>query len=108
MVEPARAPGSPSALASLLSALYRAPRLVLVGVVRLYQGAVSPWLPATCRYTPTCSEYAVQALRRYGALRGSVLAVWRIARCHPWGGHGYDPPRWFGETPEGTEAESSG
>ena len=79
-------------------AVWRLPRLALVGVVRLYQGAISPWLPSSCRYTPTCSEYAVQALRRYGALRGTVLAVWRIARCHPWGGHGHDPPRWFGES----------
>ncbi len=86
--------------------LWRLPRLALVGVVRLYQGAVSPWLPATCRYTPTCSEYAVLALRRYGAVRGSVLAVWRIARCNPWGGHGHDPPRWFGE--DGTGGDASG
>ena len=74
------------------------PRLALVGLVRFYQMAVSPHLPASCRYTPTCSEYAVIALREYGAVRGTVLAVWRILRCNPWGGHGYDPPRWFGET----------
>ena len=80
-------------------ALWRAPRLLLVGLVRVYQGAVSPWLGPSCRYTPTCSEYAVQALRRYGAVRGLILAAWRIGRCHPWGGHGYDPPRWFGEAP---------
>ena len=92
----------PTGLASAAGLLWRLPRLALVGVVRLYQGAVSPWLPATCRYTPTCSEYAVQALRQYGAARGSVLALWRIARCNPWGGHGHDPPRWFGEP--GTDA----
>lgn len=86
---------------SYLGVLWRLPRLALVGLVRLYQGAVSPWLPSACRYTPTCSEYAVQSLRRYGAVRGSVLAAWRIARCNPWGGHGYDPPRWFGEPPAG-------
>ncbi len=102
-------PSSPFAcmtLARLPSLVWRLPRLALVGVVRLYQGAVSPWLPATCRYVPSCSEYAVQALRRYGAVRGTVLAVWRIARCNPWGGHGHDPPRWFGE--DGTGAAGSG
>ena len=92
----------PPALRALPAAVWRAPRMALVGAVRLYQGAVSPWLPATCRYTPTCSEYAVQALRRYGALRGTVLAAWRVARCNPWGGHGHDPPRWFGEEGTGT------
>lgn len=100
----ARGAGGPAPRARYpapLRALWRLPRLALVGVVRLYQGAVSPWLPATCRYTPTCSEYAVQALRQYGALRGGVLALWRIGRCNPWGGHGYDPPRWFGEPPPG-------
>ena len=90
----------------VLSTLWRLPRLALVGLVRLYQGAVSPWLPASCRYTPTCSEYAVQALREYGAVRGTVLATWRILRCNPWGGHGYDPPRWFGE--DGTDAAGPG
>ena len=91
---------------SYLGFIWRLPRLALVGVVRLYQGAVSPWLPAACRYTPTCSEYAVQALRQFGAVRGSALAVWRIARCNPWGGHGYDPPRWFGR--RGTEPADAG
>ncbi len=78
-------------------AVWRLPRFLLVGIIRLYQHGISPWFPASCRYTPTCSEYAVLSLRKYGALRGTVLALWRIARCQPWGGHGYDPPRWFGE-----------
>ncbi|MGB3544272.1 membrane protein insertion efficiency factor YidD [Rubrivirga sp.] len=91
-------------------AIWTAPRWLLIGLVRFYRGAISPWLPSSCRYTPTCSQYAVQALQRYGALRGSVLAIWRIGRCHPWGGHGYDPPRWFGETDpgDGTDDEGSG
>lgn len=63
----------------------------LVGLVRLYQLAISPYTPASCRYTPTCSEYALQALRKYGPLKGGWLALRRLARCHPWGGHGYDP-----------------
>ncbi len=100
---PARRPDPSSVVRRLSSGLWRLPRLALVGVVRLYQGAVSPWLPATCRYSPTCSQYAVLALRKYGALKGSILAVWRILRCNPWGGHGHDPPRWFGEPAPGTE-----
>ncbi len=91
--------GEASGLRRAGRAVWRVPRLLLVGLVRLYQSAISPWLPSACRYTPTCSEYAVLALRRYGALRGTVLALWRIGRCQPWGGHGYDPPRWFGEEP---------
>ena len=83
--------------AAIGRALWRAPRLALVGLVRLYQGVVSPWLGPSCRYTPTCSQYAVLALRDYGAVRGTILATWRILRCNPWGGHGHDPPRWFGE-----------
>jgi putative membrane protein insertion efficiency factor len=63
----------------------------LVGIVRVYQLAVSPWLGPRCRFVPTCSEYAIEAIRRYGALRGGALAARRILRCHPWGGTGYDP-----------------
>jgi putative membrane protein insertion efficiency factor len=68
-----------------------------MGLVRVYQLILSPHLGRTCRFHPTCSEYAIQAFKEYGALRGLVLTVSRLARCHPWGGHGYDPPRWFGE-----------
>jgi putative membrane protein insertion efficiency factor len=64
---------------------------VLIGVVRFYQLAISPWLPAACRYTPTCSCYAIDALREHGALHGTWLAAKRLARCHPWGAFGYDP-----------------
>ncbi|MFY8198599.1 MAG: membrane protein insertion efficiency factor YidD, partial [Bacteroidia bacterium] len=56
-----------------------------------YQGMISPHLPPSCRYSPTCSQYAVEALGRYGAWKGSFLAAKRILRCHPWGGHGHDP-----------------
>ncbi len=96
--------------ADLARAVWRLPRLALVGLVRVYQGAISPWLPASCRYTPTCSEYAVLALREFGAVRGTILAAWRILRCNPWGGHGYDPPRWFGERNEdgGTDLHRHG
>lgn len=66
--------------------------LTLVLLVRCYQRFLSPWLPNACRYQPTCSEYAVLAVRRYGPLRGMVKALGRIGRCHPWGRGGYDPP----------------
>ena len=58
--------------------------------IRLYQRLISPALPARCKYHPTCSEYAVQAVRRYGVLRGVVLAGWRILRCNPWSHGGVD------------------
>jgi putative membrane protein insertion efficiency factor len=63
----------------------------LVALIGVYRVAISPMLPAACRYTPTCSDYAQQALRKYGALKGSWLAARRLLRCHPWGGHGHDP-----------------
>ena len=65
-------------------------RLLLL-LVRFYQYAISPMLPPRCRYTPTCSQYAVEALQKHGALKGGWLAAKRIGRCHPWGGSGYDP-----------------
>lgn len=64
---------------------------VMVLPVRFYQLCISPLFPPACRYTPTCSQYAIEALRIHGPLRGSWLALRRILRCHPWGGCGYDP-----------------
>lgn len=64
---------------------------LLIALVRLWQLGPSLLLPPSCRYTPSCSAYAITALRRYGARKGSWLAARRILRCHPWGGHGYDP-----------------
>lgn len=66
-------------------------RSVLLAVIRFYQAAISPWTPAACRYHPTCSAYAFEAIRRHGSIRGGWFAVRRIGRCHPWGGSGYDP-----------------
>ncbi len=63
----------------------------LTWLVEGYRLAISPWLGARCRFQPTCSEYALEALRRHGAFRGAALAAGRIARCHPWGGSGVDP-----------------
>jgi putative membrane protein insertion efficiency factor len=66
-------------------------RTVLIFLVRGYQVTLSPLLPASCRYYPSCSAYAIEALQRHGALRGTWLAVRRIARCHPFRAGGYDP-----------------
>ena len=69
----------------------RVPRLILMGAIRLYQSTLGPALPKSCRYAPTCSHYGYEAIARYGAVRGSWLTLKRLARCQPWGGHGYDP-----------------
>jgi len=59
--------------------------------VYFYRGCISPMLPPSCRFTPTCSQYALEALKKHGPLRGSWLTLRRLLRCHPWGGSGYDP-----------------
>ncbi|BAF08396.1 UPF0161 protein At3g09310 isoform X3 [Oryza sativa Japonica Group] len=61
------------------------------------EGEISPLLPSSCRYVPTCSEYSMQAYKKYGVAKGTILTAWRLCRCNPLGGHGYDPPRWFDE-----------
>ena len=63
----------------------------LIQLVRFYRFAISPWLGGNCRFQPTCSSYAIEALRCHGVLKGSWLAARRIGRCNPWGGSGYDP-----------------
>lgn len=68
------------------------PQLALIGAVRCYQYLISPWLGPRCRYTPTCSEYFIGAVRKYGAIRGAWKGVLRVGRCHPWHEGGYDPP----------------
>ena len=60
-------------------------------LIRFYQKVVSPWTPASCRYTPTCSSYSVKAFQKHGLWKGFVLTIKRIGSCHPWGGSGYDP-----------------
>jgi len=64
---------------------------IMIIMIRVYQGAISPWLPNSCRYNPTCSEYTAQAIQKYGPIKGFWLGLKRISRCHPWGGHGHDP-----------------
>jgi hypothetical protein len=71
--------------------LSKAITFVLCLPIVFYQTCISPFTPPTCRFTPTCSEYAKQALRKHGPIKGLYLAVWRILRCNPWGGSGYDP-----------------
>jgi putative membrane protein insertion efficiency factor len=64
---------------------------ILIIPIRIYQATLSRILPPSCRFTPSCSHYAVEALARHGPVKGSWLALRRIGRCHPWGGAGYDP-----------------
>ena len=66
-------------------------RRIAILPIRFYQYVISPWLGPNCRFQPTCSAYAIEALERHGVLRGSWLALRRLSRCHPLGGHGYDP-----------------
>lgn len=65
--------------------------MVLILPIRFYQRCISPLTPPACRFTPTCSQYAVEAILKHGPFKGFWLAVKRISRCHPWGGSGYDP-----------------
>ncbi|WP_437921997.1 membrane protein insertion efficiency factor YidD [Sphingobacterium sp. LRF_L2] len=60
-------------------------------IIRFYQLFISPFLGSNCRYTPTCSQYGKEAILKYGPFKGGLLAIRRILRCHPWGGHGHDP-----------------
>ena len=60
-------------------------------LVKIYQSIISPLFPPTCRYKPTCSEYAIQSLKKHGLIKGVYLSIKRVVNCHPWGGSGYDP-----------------
>lgn len=60
-------------------------------LIRIYQFLLSPLMPASCRFNPTCSQYSLEALRKHGLYKGTLLAVKRISKCHPWGGEGHDP-----------------
>jgi len=75
----------------MMRTLRRILSLPLIALIKLYQWIISPLLGPKCRFTPTCSQYALEALQKYGPLKGGWLALRRIARCHPWGGHGVDP-----------------
>ena len=66
-------------------------KTVVILLIKIYQKAVSPWTPASCRYNPTCSSYSIDAFQKHGLWKGFVLTIKRIGSCHPWGGSGYDP-----------------
>lgn len=64
---------------------------ILIGLLRFYQGAISPLFPSSCRYTPTCSSFMIQAVKKHGPFKGFWMGIKRLGTCHPWGGSGYDP-----------------
>jgi putative membrane protein insertion efficiency factor len=74
-----------------LTVLVRLPRTVLMGLVRTYRLLFSPWVGQACRFEPTCSRYALEALEKHGALGGTVMTTWRLLRCHPFCAGGHDP-----------------
>ena len=78
-------------MSTVWHAIKNAPVKGAVFLVRCYQVVISPHFPGCCRFTPTCSQYALEALRKYGPFKGGWLTVRRLLRCHPWGGSGYDP-----------------
>ena len=67
------------------------PCLIIIFLIHFYRSVISPQFPGCCRFRPTCSEYALQALKKYGLIKGGALTLKRLARCRPGGGHGYDP-----------------
>ncbi|WP_288952144.1 membrane protein insertion efficiency factor YidD [uncultured Prevotella sp.] len=75
----------------VLSFLSRGLSWLLILPILFYRHFISPFTPPSCRFTPTCSEYARQAIMKHGPFKGLALAIWRILRCNPWGGSGYDP-----------------
>jgi putative membrane protein insertion efficiency factor len=77
-----------------LSIIAQVVKSLFLFLIRFYQGSISPMLPPSCRYSPTCSEYTKQAVIKYGAAKGLWLGIRRLARCHPWGSHGHDPVPW--------------
>lgn len=78
-------------MSRFVSFLKKAAISPFVLLIRFYQTCISPFTPAACRFTPTCSQYALEAFRRHGPFKGLYLTVKRLLRCHPWGGHGHDP-----------------
>lgn len=85
----------------MANAVSRLLAMPLIWLVKLYRLTISPWLGGNCRFQPTCSTYAIEALQSHGVMHGSWLAAKRIARCNPWGGSGYDPVP--GETKDNDE-----
>lgn len=75
----------------MLKSMLRILSLPFIALIRIYQWFISPLIGPKCRFTPTCSHYTVEALKKHGLFKGAWLAIRRISRCHPWGGQGYDP-----------------
>ena len=71
--------------------IIRIPANIMILLIKIYQYTLSPFIGRNCRYTPTCSNYGIEAIRKYGAIKGGWLTIKRIASCNPWGGSGYDP-----------------
>ncbi|MGA7873268.1 MAG: membrane protein insertion efficiency factor YidD [Candidatus Binatus sp.] len=98
-------------MAGTLDRFKATPRFVALGAVAIYRAAVSPLLHAmngpACRFEPSCSAYAQDAIAEYGIIRGGVMAIWRLARCNPMGGHGYDPVRAASSEADAYLAETS-
>lgn len=76
---------------SWLKKIVQLPSRFLIFMIKVYQVTLSPFIGGACRYTPTCSNYGIEAIQKYGAIKGSWLTIKRIASCNPWGGSGYDP-----------------
>lgn len=74
-----------------MNALKKIPSMLAIGLIVLYQGLISPLLPSCCRFVPTCSQYGIEAFKRFGFAKGFILTAKRIIRCRPGGPHGYDP-----------------
>ena len=89
-----RTPGAAGRARRVLDVIRRVPALTLIGMLRAYQAVISPMTGPTCKYYPSCSHYALTAVQRHGALRGTGLALWRLLRCNPWSLGGVDdvPP----------------
>ncbi|KAB2000672.1 hypothetical protein ES319_D12G248400v1 [Gossypium barbadense] len=68
-----------------------------LSMLKFYKREISPVIPKSCRFVPSCSEYSMEAYKKYGVVKGTVLTAWRLCRCNPLGGSGFDPPRWFDE-----------
>ena len=71
--------------------IIRIPANIMILLIKIYQYTLSPFIGRNCRYTPTCSNYGIEAIRKYGAIKGGWLTIKRVASCNPWGGSGYDP-----------------
>jgi len=82
-----------------MAKIKRTVRAIIIGVIKAYRYLISPFFPSSCRFTPTCSEYALEAVSEHGAVRGAWLSVKRIGRCHPLGSNGFDPVPSQSKTP---------